>query len=138
MNTTAGPIGEVAPPLETRWWAIAVGIGLAAVLRYGAALVSTDHLPGTSHPVAVPAAAVAPSFTVRWIRSRSDSVPAGSGLHWNGKRFSRGDHRVAESTDDRLRRRAVAHRRGFQQVPDVQTPVVAERIRAKSVGGRGE
>lgn len=59
MNTTAGPVGELAPPSKSRWWAIAVGIGVAAILGYGAALIATDHLPGSDHLVAGPTAAVA-------------------------------------------------------------------------------
>ena len=59
MDMTAGPVGDIAPPSNNRWWAIAAGIGLAAVLGYGAALVATDHLPGTGPSVAAPMAAVA-------------------------------------------------------------------------------
>ena len=71
MNTTAGSVGVVAPPSSNRWWAIAAGIGLAAVLGYGAALIATDHLPGTTHTVAAPVAAQASPVVTPPVDSRA-------------------------------------------------------------------
>ncbi len=58
MDMTAGPLGDIAPPSNNRWWVIAAGVGVAVVLGYGAALIATGHLPGTDHTVAAPVAAV--------------------------------------------------------------------------------
>jgi hypothetical protein len=60
MNVATAPVGTSVQPPAARWWAAIVGVAVAAVLGYGAAMVVTGHVPWVEHSAAtVEAAGVA-------------------------------------------------------------------------------
>jgi len=71
INTGAIPTRGIAPTSRIRHTAIIVGVAIAGLLGYAAALVATGHLPWIDHQAATPLAIEATPGT------RSDAVGSG-------------------------------------------------------------
>ena len=49
MNAATVPVGTSVQPSATRWWAAIIGVAVAGLLGYGAAMVVTGHVPWVEH-----------------------------------------------------------------------------------------